>query len=229
MIDPVHRRRYARLLRALATGRLTNYEYEAAVEKVVDFGDVGIREIYWRAWLLYDDTFEHRCRGYWALHPQTRRAVANWLLFLYSDLEFNRNSIKDPAVWPFPNKKSLDSASSGPVRFRCGEESLGAGLTAYKTGRVRGNENIESWKRRLVPSVAGSAIGFWLLWAQAGYSPQSAVPILCLATALCVVMVSNFSYIPLDRVKIKIWQFLVGLAGVIALATAIGLIIWKYN
>lgn len=54
MIDSIQRRRYARLLRALATGGLTNFEYEDAVDKTVDLKkDLAIEKIYDMAWFLY--------------------------------------------------------------------------------------------------------------------------------------------------------------------------------
>jgi hypothetical protein len=98
MIDRPGRAGLAEHLRRLASGRLTNAEFDgirldhSEDEALVAIGDAG--------WSLYDDFFVYRLRGHRALNSHALDAVARCILFLDSDL---------PYEWPVrrPTVKSL--------------------------------------------------------------------------------------------------------------------------
>src|SRR5689334_15643261 len=97
MIDRAGRDALAVQLRRLASGRMTNAEFDsvrldrAKDEALVAIGDAG--------WSLYDDVFVYRLRGRRALKPETLEAVARCILFLDTDL---------PYEWP-PRRASVRS------------------------------------------------------------------------------------------------------------------------
>jgi len=86
MVDQAGRTALAEHLRRLASGRLTNAEFDdvrldrSGDEALVAIGDAG--------WSLYDDFFVYRLRGRRALTRDAREAVARWILFLDSDLPY---------------------------------------------------------------------------------------------------------------------------------------------
>src|SRR2546421_11038022 len=98
MIDRAGRDALAVQLRRLASGRLTNAQFDgvrldrAQDEALVAIGDAG--------WSLYDDFFVYRLRGRRALKPETLEAVARCVLFLDGNL---------PYEWPQrrPSVKSI--------------------------------------------------------------------------------------------------------------------------
>jgi hypothetical protein len=96
MIDRVARNDHAQKLRWLASGRISNDQYEDSLP-ISD--DEATDSIFWNGgWHLYSDTTEHRLTGNKALDKFTKKDVARWVLFLKSDL---------PYRWP----------SSGPIVF----------------------------------------------------------------------------------------------------------------
>ena len=86
MIDRAGRAALAEHLRRLASGRLTNAEFDSVRldhsddEALVAIGDAG--------WSLYDDFFVYRLRGRRALKPETLDVVGRCILFLDSDLTY---------------------------------------------------------------------------------------------------------------------------------------------
>src|ERR1051326_6720269 len=97
MIDRAGRDALAVQLRRLASGRLTNAEFDsvrldrADDEALVAIGDAG--------WSLYDDVFVYRLRGRRALKPESLDAVARCVLFLDTNLSYE---------WP-PRRPSIKS------------------------------------------------------------------------------------------------------------------------
>lgn len=62
-----------------------------AADRILESADCNDRSlwaIYSAAWFMYDDIRTHRLRGKWALTDEGRGAVARWILFLHSDLEY---------------------------------------------------------------------------------------------------------------------------------------------
>lgn len=89
MVDQEARRQYGQLIRQLATGRITNREYEEKYEAIpADQSDTAIREIAHEIWLLYDDNSTHRMTGAYRLTGESRRAVARAVLFLQSGRDY---------------------------------------------------------------------------------------------------------------------------------------------
>lgn len=75
----------AELLRQLASGRITNDEFEDGLD--MDF-DRDTRPIFHAAWLCYDDLHSHRLRGAHRLSPLERQLFARCVLFLRSGLSY---------------------------------------------------------------------------------------------------------------------------------------------
>ena len=146
MIDRAGRDRLALHLRRLATGRITNDDYND--EYPIRSVDAGIDAVSKAGWSLYSDTWTYRLRGRNALGPETFRAVARCILFLHSDQEYEwspdprrgflglvlalitlgRADTRDWAiwraqghydVWPFLRRADFDRAAAKP-RFLTG-------------------------------------------------------------------------------------------------------------
>lgn len=87
MIDRAARKLLAVKLRHLANGLITNDDFEEAVMSVKT-DDKG----YWLGvdlgWTLYSDFYQHNLSGSRALSRSDRRIVCRYILFLYSDLEY---------------------------------------------------------------------------------------------------------------------------------------------
>lgn len=94
MIDRRRRDQLAEVLRHFVAGRLTNDQYEGRVDRIFEgMGparneDQGIWAVYERTWFLYDDIRAHSLTGQWALTPEARGEVARWIVFLYTDREY---------------------------------------------------------------------------------------------------------------------------------------------
>jgi hypothetical protein len=112
VIDRVGRSRLALQLRRLASGRLTNAEFDSVRldssqdEALVALGDAG--------WSLYDDSLVYRLRGRRALAPDTLEAVARCVLFLDSDL---------PYEWP-PLRATLPRLLATLITFGASGSAL---------------------------------------------------------------------------------------------------------
>lgn len=82
-IDISARRHLAALARRLASGAITNDQFE---DERHSSKEAAIHDIYFFGlWPLYDDFFEHKLVGKWALTPEGRTWVARIILFLHSD------------------------------------------------------------------------------------------------------------------------------------------------
>jgi hypothetical protein len=91
MVDRVARNKFAELLRHFVAGNLTNFEYEDTADRILKNAareDRSLWAIHSRVWFFYSDVREHRLRDRHALTDEGRSAVARWILFLYSDLEY---------------------------------------------------------------------------------------------------------------------------------------------
>ena len=143
MIDINARSQLAQAARALATGRITNNEFEARVPRSAD---PAVDEIYQRGlWPLYDDLVVHRLSGARKLDPDSRRFAARCIVFLKSDLPyswptypplrlllanlftlgivgylFRRKQLRagDPSAWPFISHAEYRTALRSPSYLR---------------------------------------------------------------------------------------------------------------
>ncbi len=93
--DRAARDRLSLGLRRLASGRLTNAEFDEVM--VYESSDEALVAISHAGWSLYDDFFVYRLRGRRALTQEALEAVARCVLFLDTDL---------PYEWP-PLRPSL--------------------------------------------------------------------------------------------------------------------------
>lgn len=107
MIDRRRRDAMAELLRHFVAGRLTNDEFEERLDVTLNdprpvrrWEDAALWAIRSRAWFLYDDLRTHRMKGEWAPSREGRSELARWVLFLYSDSEYE---------WPIRDFISLSS------------------------------------------------------------------------------------------------------------------------
>ena len=89
MIDRESRNELAELIRSLATGQISNDQFENAIP---DSKDRAVDQVYSNgAWLLYSDFQEHKLKGKYALTKEDKHLVSRWVLFLKSNNEY---------VWP---------------------------------------------------------------------------------------------------------------------------------
>ena len=97
MIDHSARNRLAELLRSLASGAITNDEFESLIP---ESNDKAVYEVFFNGgWTLYSDMKEYKLKGKNALESIVKKEVARWVLFLKSNYEYS---------WPFvPFKKRV--------------------------------------------------------------------------------------------------------------------------
>ena len=86
MIDRDGRTRLGEMLRHLASGVVTNFQFEDRAPGRSK--DMAIREIRDATWFFYSDVREHRLSGPDRLTPETKSAIARCVLFLQTDLEY---------------------------------------------------------------------------------------------------------------------------------------------
>jgi hypothetical protein len=106
MIDRPGRDKLAELLHQFVGGRLTNDRFEDQLPKS---RDVAVSEIEAESWFLYDDLKEHRLADKWRLSSRGRTQVAQWIMFLKTDLPYEWPVIPPWATFLFmvPNLLSL--------------------------------------------------------------------------------------------------------------------------
>ena len=85
-VDIAARKQYAELLRQFMSGRMTNDDFVS--REPIESDDAAICAISEQAWFLYDDIRTHRLSGRWRITGDGRHAVARWILFLKTDLEY---------------------------------------------------------------------------------------------------------------------------------------------
>ena len=86
MIDRAARSDLAERIRQLVAGQITNDEFEDRTNpRSLDRAVEAVRD---GAWGLYSDTREYRLVGKYPLNLEARHAVARWIVFLQTDLEY---------------------------------------------------------------------------------------------------------------------------------------------
>ncbi len=103
MVDIERRKKLALHLRHLATGQISNDEFENSIVDDVTYGwlpeqyyrskesktdDSIIRPIVEYSWCLYNDTFNHKLKNQYRLTPYQEKEIARLILFLRSDFEY---------------------------------------------------------------------------------------------------------------------------------------------
>ena len=129
MIDRDARNTLAEAIRSLASGLITNDEFE---DKRLPHSndDPAISEVYSKgAWLLYSDLQEYRLSGIHRLDDKTKTVIARWVLFLKTDL---------PYEWP------VSTFKQGLLRLLSNLLTLGAANRFYAY-RYQGSGDIDVW------------------------------------------------------------------------------------
>ncbi len=142
-VDDGARRRFAVFARRLTTGAISNRQFEKALPRSAD---PALHAIYVDGlWPLYDDLFEHKLIGRWALTDHARATVLRSILFLHSDLPYRyptRTGLTqipalllsaftlgwfgrvqrpycrrggDDSVWPFYSREEYETVLRNPV------------------------------------------------------------------------------------------------------------------
>lgn len=92
MIDRHARDRLGEAIRALASGQISNDEFERRVPRS---SDPAVRCVYADGvWFLYSDLWGYRLKGERRLSAEQKAEVARWVLFLKTDQAFE---------WPQPS------------------------------------------------------------------------------------------------------------------------------
>lgn len=95
MIDRARRDRLAFLIRQLASGRITNDEFEdTAFDEVLSGqteaqSDPVLLDVLDEVWFFYGDLREYRLTGPDKLSRECRHALARFIVFLHSDAEYS--------------------------------------------------------------------------------------------------------------------------------------------
>ncbi|MCK4871464.1 MAG: hypothetical protein KAS72_01950 [Phycisphaerales bacterium] len=115
MVDRKARDRLAEIGRQLTTGQLPTGRFESLLP--FPTSDPAVEEIWSNLFdYLYNDIWpfwSHRLTGKRKPKRDTRAIVARAIVFLHSDIEFDRESLGDkydPELWPFVSDADLDSA-----------------------------------------------------------------------------------------------------------------------
>lgn len=85
MIHRPSRDALALALRKYVSGQITNDDLDEVEVDWRDRGAVAVKEM---AWSLYDDTYVHRVGGDLPRGSEARTAIARWIVFLHSDVEY---------------------------------------------------------------------------------------------------------------------------------------------
>ena len=142
-IDHGARKHLAALARRLASGAITNEQFES---QCPDSNEAAVHDIYFYGlWPLYDDFIEHKLIGKWALSREGRTWVARIVLLLRSGLPYRYPRVTgfaqvpvlllslvtlgwfgrflrrrlwrggDESIWPFYSRSEYETALQHPV------------------------------------------------------------------------------------------------------------------
>ena len=92
IIDRNARDNFSELLRHLASGQITNDQFEDSLP--LNSKDPAVNAVFWNgAWMLYDDLREYKLKGKYRLPKEAKHEIAKWILFLKSDLPYEWPSV----------------------------------------------------------------------------------------------------------------------------------------
>lgn len=140
MVDSAARKKTAETARRFVAGQISNFEFENRTPATEDPAVWAIEDTFW---CLYDDFYEHKLTDGWKIPEDVKRMMARWVMFLYSDEEYQWPKISYPglrpkkygiigrlfqqhkqqdaflnagdySVWPFICKESYDRARNNP-------------------------------------------------------------------------------------------------------------------
>lgn len=148
MVDINRRKLLAMYLRHLATGQITNDEYEESVMRDVSYGwlpehyhrskqyqtdDPVIPLILTASWQLYNDTHQHRLKSKAALSASATREIARYILFLNTDAEYSWKPVSIHPLIRFSFKELLLSVATLGWYYRKAVRNLREEEEAIKT------------------------------------------------------------------------------------------------
>lgn len=99
MVDAKARAELRIALRRLATGRMTNDEFDDVYGKYWSSTDEAVASIAHFGWSLYSDTSTYRLKGVHALPPELRSWASRSILFLYTDQKFRWPPFDETSSW----------------------------------------------------------------------------------------------------------------------------------
>ena len=114
MIDRSSRDKTAELLRHLISGQITNFDFE---EQLPSSMDAAVKAITSSAWCFYDDFEKHKLKGNKALSKDLKKKLARWIMFLYTDLEYEWPPISAPGLRPL-NHSLISRLLGNPAKER---------------------------------------------------------------------------------------------------------------
>ena len=97
MVDRDARKAAAEKVRYFVNGGITNFEFEDSQPST---RDEAVLAIYDTLWLFYDDFEKHKLVLGHAIPEKTKKDMARWLMFLYSDEEYEWPPISYPGARP---------------------------------------------------------------------------------------------------------------------------------
>ncbi len=141
MIDIEARKKAAEIARRFVAGQITNFEFEELYPPSEDPALLAIEDT---LWCFYDDFEEHCLKGKHSVPEETKSIMLRWLMFLYSNQEYEWPLIGYPGIrpityglfgklfnrhkkqheflsageieyWPFISKESFENARQNPV------------------------------------------------------------------------------------------------------------------
>lgn len=97
MIDRDARKITAEKVRHFINGGIDNFEFEDSEPTT---NDEAVLAIFSTLWLFYDDFKKHKMVADHAIPKNTKKVMARWLMFLYSNQEYEWPSIPHPGARP---------------------------------------------------------------------------------------------------------------------------------
>lgn len=97
MIDANARKIAAEVTRRFIAGQISNFKFENEFPVSNDPAMCAIEDT---LWCFYDDFEEHCLKGKWDVPEATRSIMLRWVMFLYSDEEYQWPKINLPGIRP---------------------------------------------------------------------------------------------------------------------------------
>lgn len=140
MIDVAARKKAAEVARRFVAGQISNFGFEDRYPSSKDPAILAIEDTFW---CFYDDFEEHCLKGKWSVPEEIKPVILRWVMFLYSNQEYQWPKIGYPGIrpityglfgklfnrdkkqqeflaageidyWPFINKESFEIAKQNP-------------------------------------------------------------------------------------------------------------------
>jgi hypothetical protein len=124
MVDSEARKIAAEITRRFVAGQISNFEFE---NQFPTSKDPAMRAIEDTLWCFYDDFEEHCIKGKWDVPDETKSIMLRWVMFLYSEEEYQWPNIRFPGIRPIQfgllgkifnrHKAQHEFLSAGDIEF----------------------------------------------------------------------------------------------------------------